>query len=117
MAEVGQDGQYLVGGAEGGDQGTDGRTVLEVVEELELVQDALRRGGNVDLLDGDVLGTSAGPDSLRCLRGVVQGGGAAVDVPLEWRGRPLFVFLIQVPFVVVGFILKVLSLVDGGECA
>lgn len=58
VAKVGKDGDDLVGAAEGGDEGTHGRAVFEVVEKFQLVEDALRRGCDVDLLDGDVLGSS-----------------------------------------------------------
>lgn len=43
VGKVGQDGDNLVGGAEGGNQGANGRAVAEVVEELELVEDASGR--------------------------------------------------------------------------
>lgn len=54
VTKVREDGDDLVGVPEGGDQGADGGALAEVVEELELVEDSGRAGGDVDLLDGDV---------------------------------------------------------------
>lgn len=56
MAEVGEDGDDLVEMAEGGQEGTDVRGGAEGVEDFELVLDAVRGGGHVDLLQGHVLG-------------------------------------------------------------
>lgn len=54
VTKVWEDGDDLVGVSEGGDQGAYRRALAEVVEELELVEDSGRAGGDVDLLDGDV---------------------------------------------------------------
>ena len=53
VAEVGEDGDDLICAPEGGDQGTDGGAVPQVMEQLELVEDSRGGGGDVDLLDGD----------------------------------------------------------------
>ncbi|KAL1835191.1 hypothetical protein VTK73DRAFT_6072 [Phialemonium thermophilum] len=79
--------------------------------QLQLVEDAAGRGGDVDLLDGDVLGAAA----ARELGGV--GLARLAAVPLQGRGGPPLVLLVQVPRVVVVVVLQVLRLVDGGEGA
>lgn len=73
MAEIGEDGDNLVGRAEGGDQGTDSRAVAEVIKELEFVEDAGGRGRDVNLLDCDKLLLSSRL-SLRGLGGLLEGG-------------------------------------------
>lgn len=78
MAEVGQDGDDLIGGAESGDQRADGRALAQVVKQLELVEDTSRAGCDVDLLNGDV----ARFTTRRASRGVAGLG-------LEGRRRPL----------------------------
>lgn len=58
VAEVREDGDDLIGAAKSGDQRADSGTVFQVVEEFELVENALGRRSHVDLLDGDVSGAS-----------------------------------------------------------
>lgn len=43
VAEVGENGDDLIGTSEGGDQGADGGAVAQVMKQLELVEDS-RRG-------------------------------------------------------------------------
>lgn len=58
VAEVGQYSDDLIRGPEGCDQGADGGTVSQVVEKLELVEDAVGARGDIDLFDGDVSGAA-----------------------------------------------------------
>lgn len=59
VPEVGEHGDDLVCRAERRDERTDRVEAAEVVEELQLVEDARGTAGDVDLLDGHVFGTSA----------------------------------------------------------
>lgn len=53
VAEVGENGDDLIGTSEGGDQGAHGGAVAQVMKQLELVEDSRRGRGDVDLFDGD----------------------------------------------------------------
>ena len=74
VAEIREDGDDLVGVAEGRDEGADGGAAAQVVEELQLVEDARGRRCDVDLLYGDVASAFS--------RGVMGG------VALEGRSGP-----------------------------
>lgn len=76
VLEVGQHSHHLVQMAEGGDERTHRVGIPQVVEQLELVEDANGTAGDVDLLDGYIMRPSGGP-SRRCPRAVLAG----VDVP------------------------------------
>lgn len=75
VAEVGEHGDDLVEVTEGGEEGADVGGGAERVEDLEFVLDAVRRGCDVDLLEGDVLGLGLwiGSDDLGCLLGGGRG--------------------------------------------
>lgn len=109
VAEVGEDDDDLVRRAEGRDQGADGGAAAQVVEELNLVQDAHRGGRDVDLLDGDELGSSAGH-----LARVIA------VLALQRRRRPLgglVLLLVVVPFVLVLVVLEIFGFVNSREGA
>jgi hypothetical protein len=97
VLEVGQHSNDLVKATEGGDQRTYRVGVSQVVEQLELVEYAYGTAGDIDLLDGDVVGSARG-------------------VSPTARRRPLSVLaFIEVPAVVELVVLQVLGLVDGGK--
>jgi hypothetical protein len=60
MLKVGQHRNDLVQVAEGGDERTYRVGVPQVVEQLELVEYAYGTAGDIDLLDGDVVGSARG---------------------------------------------------------
>jgi hypothetical protein len=97
VLEVGQHSNDLVQATEGGDEWTYRVGVSQVVEQLELVEYAYGTAGDIDLLDGDVVGSARG-------------------VSPTARRRPLSVLaFIEVPAVVELVVLQVLGLVDGGK--
>lgn len=104
VSEVGQDGDDLVRVPEGRDQGADRGAVPQVLEQVELVEDAAWGGRDVDLLDGDV----ARPSSLRLL---------GIRVPADGWWRPFRVAYLVFPVVIVVFVELVLGLVDGRKRA
>jgi len=55
VLEVREDGDDLVGMSVGGDEGADRVAAAEVVEKVQLVEDARGAAGDVDLLYGDEL--------------------------------------------------------------
>jgi hypothetical protein len=60
VLEVGQHSNDLVQATEGGDEWTYRVGVSQVVEQLELVEYAYGTAGDIDLLDGDVVGSARG---------------------------------------------------------
>jgi hypothetical protein len=64
VSEIGQDGDDLVGVSKGRDERTDRGALAQVVQQLELVEDARRAGCDIDLLDGD----ETRPATRRALR-------------------------------------------------
>lgn len=102
MAEIGQDGNNLVGVPKSGDEGAHGGAVSQVIEEVELVEDA--RGGRsyINLLDGDI--------ATLATRGAI---GVLLSAD-RWR-CPLCCLNLIFPVVVVVVVELVLSLVDGRE--
>lgn len=119
MAEVRQDSDDLVGVSEGSDERTDGRAVAEVVEKLELIEDSCRRGGDVNLLDGDEFraATLSLPLAWKLGGDIECDARRTTSVSFERRRRPLFVLLIHIPAVLETVILEIFSFVDGRKCA
>lgn len=60
MLEIGQHSDDLIMVAEGCDQRADRVRVFQVVEEFQLVEDSNWTAGDVDLLDGHIVGFSGG---------------------------------------------------------
>lgn len=113
VAEVRQHRDHLVLVPEGGDERADGVAAAQVVEQLELVLDPVRRRGDVDLLDRHVLRASS-----RGERTGGRGRGVARSPLLEGRGGPFrHVARLEVPVVVVGVVVEVLRLVHRREGA
>lgn len=53
-----KDSDNLVLVAKGGDERADGISILEVLEQFQFVEDAYGAAGDIDLLDGHIMGSA-----------------------------------------------------------